>query len=333
MQINFVYDPSVANAPAAFKPDLQIAANELDAIVHDNITITMEVGWGEVEGYPLTGIGPSLAGGAGAGSTLTYAQVKAGLAKAGTSADDASLLASLPATDPTNGGGFYVPYAQQKAMGLIPANTSEVDGVIGFNDSYTFSYDPNNRAMLGMYDFIGTAEAEIGHSLGRSASEMQSPVGQDAIQDLFRYTAPGVLATNLQENSYFSLDKGVTNLAPFGTSLNDPGNWDSSLVGDAFGFGFTNTKETISPVDVRELDALGFSVGAAASVVAPPVVVPPAPPVTPPPPVTPTEPPPVVLPPAPAAAACDAGDVVQRRILPRPKSGCRRFRNGSPDAL
>jgi hypothetical protein len=53
MQINFVYDASVANAPAGFKTGLAAAASHLDSLITNPITIIIAVGWGENNGSAI----------------------------------------------------------------------------------------------------------------------------------------------------------------------------------------------------------------------------------------------------------------------------------------
>lgn len=54
MQINFIYDSSVASAPAGFKAALADAASYLDSLITNNITVNIEVGWGEDDGAAIT---------------------------------------------------------------------------------------------------------------------------------------------------------------------------------------------------------------------------------------------------------------------------------------
>ncbi|MBV9200850.1 MAG: hypothetical protein JO320_05860 [Alphaproteobacteria bacterium] len=57
--------------------------------------------------------------------------------------------------------------AEAKALGLRAANTSGIDGWVGFSSAADYTYDPDNRAVAGAYDFIGVAEHEIAEVMGR----------------------------------------------------------------------------------------------------------------------------------------------------------------------
>lgn len=261
MQINFVYDPSVATAPAAYKTGLQAAADYLDNLIKDPITLNVSVGWGEIGGQPIPN--GSLSQGGPGGNYLPYATVKFELAKFATSIDDLSSIKSLPAADPTNGGGFWVSYAQQKAWGIIPADSTEIDGGIAFRSDLPLYFGPSNIPQPGFYTMIGPAIQEISHVMDRYSSVLSNAPGTDSVLDLFRFTAPGVLATDINQVAYFSVDNGKTNLGTFSTAnAGDPSDWASPVTGDAFGGANLNTAEVVTPNDIKQMDVLGFNVGA-----------------------------------------------------------------------
>ena len=256
MQINFSYDPSVAFAPAGFKPALAAAAQYLDGLITNPITVTIKVGWGEDNGAPITaGIAT---GGPVSGINLQYFQLKNDLKANATSATDATVIANLPVIDPTGGGNFYVTSAQEKAWGLLSANSPGIDGTIGFGTAVNFNYDPLNRAISGETDFIGVAEHEITHALGRTAGLQYAP-NQYTPLDLFRFASPGVFQLTGGLPAYFSIDGGKTNLNPFDT-VYDYADWASTVQGDSFGYAYTGTVNAVTQTDITEIDALGFSV-------------------------------------------------------------------------
>jgi hypothetical protein len=268
MQLNFVYDASVANAPAGFLSAMNYVATDLDNLITNNITVTIQVGWGEDIGTPIT-TDLSTGGPQQAGIEMPYAQLRAALTVNATSAADQTMLANLPATDPTNGAGFYVTAAQQQAWGLLPANgilngSPIIDGNIGFNANDAFSFDPNARAVPGQYDFIGDAEAEITHALGRFPD---GPGGLYSPLDLLRYASPGVNImdeTHPGASAYLSIDGGNTNLGALNATANgggDPSDFASTR--DAFGNGYTDNAMLMTATDKSIMDVLGFNVAAA----------------------------------------------------------------------
>jgi hypothetical protein len=157
---------------------LQTAAQFFESRFTDNVTINIAVGWGEVAGnstYLQSGLGT-------AGETslfystqfyyTTYATLVNYLARDARSADDVTAVNNLLNTpDPTYGGTIAVPLAEAKALGL-PFSPSTYDAYIGFNPSpggYQWSYNADQSVPYNYVDFIGVAEHEISHALGREA--------------------------------------------------------------------------------------------------------------------------------------------------------------------
>ncbi len=279
MQINFIYDASVAAAPAAFKAGLADAAAYLDSLITNDITVNIQVGWGENNGAAITPNSLSTGGPKQDGMGMTYAQLKAALTANATSAADQVMLANMPAKDPTNGGNFYITAAQQKAWGLLPANGTEIDGNIGFSSTANWTFDPNNRSAAGTYDFIGDAEAEITHALGRFPGLQFAP-GWYSPLDLMRYASPGVNELASGAPAYFSIDGGKTNLNSFDTA-GDPSDWATPGGGDAFGNGYTGRTMVMTQTDRTVLDTLGYTIaGATAPAPAPSPAATPNPPST-----------------------------------------------------
>ena len=186
---------------------------------------------------------------------FSYGQVKSALAAKATTAADAMAVANLPA----NGPALYVPPAQVKALGLSSPGAA-IDGAITFGintTDFTYSFDPNNRAVANKDDFIGVAEHEIAHVLGR-VSEADHPYAFD----MFRYVSPGTLSTSVNDTGvYFSIDGGTTNLNSFDT-FSDPADWleTTPYTPDASNaIGFIGTKNDLTPVDLTLIDTLGFT--------------------------------------------------------------------------
>src|ERR1700730_920004 len=98
MQIDFVYDDSVKNAPAGFQNALNEAASVVSSVILDNVTFTIAIGYGEVGDTPITG--NVLAQGiSNSGALVDYATLVNDLGmQRFLSANDRTFLGSLPAT-------------------------------------------------------------------------------------------------------------------------------------------------------------------------------------------------------------------------------------------
>ncbi|MGD0104905.1 MAG: NF038122 family metalloprotease [Rhodopila sp.] len=250
MQINFVYDPSTASAPAGFFTALNYVARVLDALIINPITVNIEVGWNEIAGSPLPS-GDLATGGDSHGNDLTYSQLVAELsAHAGNPADQQE-LASLPANAASQlPAQLFVSTAQEKAWGLLAPNADVIDGAVGFSSAYTYSFNVNDQNVPGESGFVAVAEHEITHALARLPDN-----GAFALTD---YSAPGVLNTS-GGGGYYSVDGGVTDLGNFAPAAQDPADW-AAHNGDAFDAqGTEGDGGVLTEVDKTLLGTLGFS--------------------------------------------------------------------------
>jgi hypothetical protein len=261
MQIVFTYDQAVNTLPAGFVSALNDAADYLDALISNNITVNIEVGYGEVtQNGQSTLISSGSEGGPDGGTILSYAQLVADLRGNSSSLVDATALANLPATDPSDGSGFFVSSAQEKALGLIPASGTEIDGSIGFQlngaNGFFYDFDPIDRASGNLVDFIGLAEQEITHALGR-ISGLSLDASTWTPLDLYRYSSPGVLGHTSGSPAYFSIDGGATNLGNFATV--DPDDW-ADTGPDSFDVVLTaGVENPVTAADMIEMNVLGFN--------------------------------------------------------------------------
>ncbi|MBV8132430.1 MAG: NF038122 family metalloprotease [Alphaproteobacteria bacterium] len=254
------YDPSVVSAPAAFQTAFQDAINLYQTTYTDPITININVGWGEIDGNPLNpgNLGQSRTNQPG---NFTYSQVRGALISDAKSAADFQAISTLGVTDPTGGRAFRMSDAEAKALGLRAANAPGIDGWVGFSNTASYTFDPNNRAVAGQYDFIGLAEHEIAEVMGRygmtqngcGATLCDSPI------DLFRYTSPGNFDLNPENGSYFSIDSGNTNINTFnGTGGGDLSDW-LGLTPDAFNHSLSRGQEEPFTVgDEILMDVIGY---------------------------------------------------------------------------
>jgi hypothetical protein len=260
MQINLIYDDSVNNAPAGFKSAITAAAQYLDNLLANPITVNIAVGFGEiinnsdisipVAPYPAEGFARGY-------NAASYAELKQYLTAHSTSSNDISALDAFSPTDPTNGGTFSLSGAQAKAWGLLPATGTELDGSVGFNSSLSWDYNVNDGVVPpNQVDFMGAALHELTHALGRFDSLSAPGSPWYSLLDLFRYSAPGVHQLVFGQPAYFSIDGGTTHLANFSVT-NPDGDWDNTSGNDAFN-GDARTFNVFTLVDVAEMDVLGF---------------------------------------------------------------------------
>ncbi len=267
MNINLIFDTGGTNAsaPAGFKTAMQAAAQLLDGLLTDNITVNINVGYGEYNGTPLTGTVSE--GGIQSGPGIHYADLLSALKTHATTKTAQQAIASLGSADPTwktapHGGLFLVTNAQEKAWGLMGANGTENDGSVGFGlgGSYDFSTD-NSVPANNKLKFLGVAEHELTHALGRLSGLQAAGSGWYSPLDLYRYSAPGALQLQAGQPSYFSIDGGKTNLSQFATS-GDDGDWSGATSGtDAFNaISFTGQLNVMSSADITSMSALGFLV-------------------------------------------------------------------------
>ncbi len=261
MNIILNFQSNVNAAPAGFKAAIQEAANYFDRLYTNNITVTLDINYGNI------------ASGASAGSTADYLRTystyrNALLSQSSQSADDLTAAAFLGASDPTGGSAanWFGGNALDKALGLTPYSTIAgiSDGTVNFQadgaGGVHYNYDVNNRGVSGLWDLVGVAEHEISHALGRVSLVGQN--GDYSPLDLFRYQGNGSSTTRDFVDgtaAHFSIDGGTTNLANFALT-SDTGDWDASSGLDPnAAFSSIGAAHYFTQTDVRELDVLGYT--------------------------------------------------------------------------
>ena len=173
---------------------------------------------------------------------------------------DATAIANLPVVDPYGGTKFVMSNAEAKALGLLAGNATGVDGYVGFNSTASWTFDPNNRAVAGAYDFIGIAEHEITEVMGRyGLGQNGASSGRYSPIDLFRYSSPGALDLTPANGAYFSIDGGNTLINTFnGTGGGDLSDWKGNTT-DAFNaFLSPGAMLPFSAGDKTLMDVIGY---------------------------------------------------------------------------
>lgn len=257
MQINLVYEPSVAEAPAGFSAALQYAARELDALITNNITVSIDIAW-DTSGQIL---GLSSAGNM---TAYSYSDVVAALKSHAGSPAALAAADALPGNDPTGGAGVYLSIAQQEALGLLSGTSTLDDGTVTLGTGgEVLNFSTTDLAVAGEVDFNGVALGELTHALGRAGWGDGSFY---SLMDLFRYAAPGALVNDADVASatsppaYFSTDGGQTGLADYATS-SDYYDWAANVPDDSFdAVSEAGVANTLSAVDQELMVALGFDV-------------------------------------------------------------------------
>lgn len=252
MNINLTYDPSTGGAPSAFFTVLNAVVQFFEDTYNDPITINIEVGWGEANGEIL----PDGALGVAYTDVVTfsYAQVRSALIADATTADDATAISFVPASDPYPSFTWEMARAEAKALGLV--GSSGLDGIMGFSTSTAFDYDRSNGITPGTYDLFGVVAHELTHIMGRLFGS-----GSFMPFELFHYSSPGQLNASGNTAGYFSIDGGSTNLKNFNTNASgDFESWNNSAGADAFrAFAPSGTVLNISEADLKLMDVIGYN--------------------------------------------------------------------------
>ena len=257
--IHINYDASVTELTNAAEVEAAFAtaAQTFEDLYTNSADITITMYWGP--GGPFTS-GISLGRSHFELISTSYSEITNLLRANRTTVADTNSVASLPASDPTGGGPWYMAFAEARALNISIPFTNE-DGEVGFATNVSYTFDPNNRIVAGKFDFIGVAEHELSEVLGRDTFGLN---GNGFVPyDLFRFTNSGDRSFDrAATNAYFSVDNGVTALRYFYTnaSKGDIQDWLSTANPDAYdAFAPSGHLLPITSVDITALDVLGYN--------------------------------------------------------------------------
>jgi autotransporter passenger strand-loop-strand repeat protein len=273
MQINVSYDASVANAPSGFVAAIQQVVSLYESLFTNNVTINIDVGWGEVRGTPISS---NAAESRSNFFNTDYATVRGALinnAQSSVQLEADNTLPSVAQAQFGTGTSIGLTTANAKALGLIDPQGAAVDGYIGFNSSLAWSFDPNSTP-VGERDFMAAAEHEISEVMGRASSAGRAQPGNNPTwrpMDFFRFDGQGQRdlsagAPNSGSTAYFSIDNGQTSL---GTWNNDPANGDlgdwqyrngpGPNGNDAFGSSGPGRTDPLTLSDLTLMNVIGWN--------------------------------------------------------------------------
>jgi autotransporter passenger strand-loop-strand repeat protein/T5SS/PEP-CTERM-associated repeat protein len=267
--IDVDYDASVAKAPAAFETTVNAAVAYLESQFSTPITITIDVGYGEVDGTKLTN--SDLGESTDEGIYVSYSDLRSALLSRTATSDEIAAAAGLPATDPAGSDAeYFLSYAEAEALGLSSGPGAGVAvGDIGLSSTSPFTYGTTNGAGANTFDAFGIVEHEMTEVLGRADDLGEDGAGIYTPLDLFRYTSAGVRDLT-PTAGYFSVN-GSTLLYQFNNPSNggDAGDWSTKVPDDSFdAFASEGVANPVSPTDLRVMDAIGYTPASAGSTIA-----------------------------------------------------------------
>jgi len=141
------------NPTPSFEADIEKAAGILSTDIHNQITVNLSIGYGEVDGQPLSN-GES-AGGPDGGVFDSYRTVRTDLI-------DARALGAhtLPTGSSINGESQVAVWStQEKLFGQLSPTASGLDGSAGFATDV--------QTITGTDVLVGVALHELTHAMGR----------------------------------------------------------------------------------------------------------------------------------------------------------------------
>ena len=269
MELEVNFDQSQSSLPSGFVTAVNYVVGYFDSLFTGNATVTINVGYGEINGQSLEAddLGESEQSSA---SAVSYSAVRNALVATGVPG-----ASTLPASPPApSSDTLLMASAEQKALGLIPNNTN-VDGYVGFAAAPNlFSYAINSAPPANEYYFIGVVEHEFTEVMGRTSYlDFRNFY---SLMDLFRYSGANARQFTTGAPSYFSIDSGATNLDNWNNfqtgDSGDLGDWAPSAGNDSFDDesnpGVINS---LSSADFALMNAIGWQTQSSANPPTPPL--------------------------------------------------------------
>ena len=262
MIINLIFADS--SAPASFRSAVQTAALMLEKAITDPITVNIEVGYGHYPTDPPSVQIPSGAaeGDPATGDSFLYSDVLAALS-AGKAPGDTNFDA-LPGDSVTGFNGnrtssyssVLVYPAQEKALGLggLASNGTEIDGFVGFATD------------IAANALVGVALHELTHAIGRAPNGLPFDDNIPNIFDLFRFDTANNKRLVFDNGTAspaanFSVNGGGTVLANYGQTSDPSDFFSTTPTNDPFDKFYIAgaTSQSLTPLDLTQLDVLGFN--------------------------------------------------------------------------
>jgi hypothetical protein len=190
---------------------------------------------------------------------VSYDQLVAALASHATTAVDAVAVAGLPATDPSQGVGFWLCAPQARVLGLAP-DAHELDDTVVLNSALPFTFGA---------DAVGVLEHEISEGVFGRVSSLGAAEPAWQPMDLFRFDASGQRDFTGGADgvaTFFGLDGAHLSQFQFHNAISASGeddgfdlaDWDNTAA-DAFGPGGPGQPGQMSATDLQALDVLGWT--------------------------------------------------------------------------
>ena len=276
--INPVWDSSVDNLPFALRDQFQqavFAAIHFFESFNDPILVNIDFGY-LVNPYDHSAMPANAAADTHPvwdSNEFTYNDIQS-IANA-----QPGMLPGLPSADPTGGGHLRLTAAQDKSLGLIDSQSSEIDGYIGLGDNVTFPNNPNTYTMnfgnapfatIGptQYNAVGSLEHEISEVLGRIsfAGHVNDLIKNYTLMDMFRYGPNGLdidynsgvddhyLGTTLPINNPKLPEDNILSNGP----TSDYADWAGSVRGDSFGDSDNGMFCLVSATDLQVMGMAGY---------------------------------------------------------------------------